>query len=119
MPFCNHCGKEYEEGAIVCVGCGFAVPPKQFSVVKKTYQNPPVSDGLLIASKILMILGTFLMAFFFLIPLAWCIPMTVSLFRKIKNGEPISTSFKICSLIFVSLAAGILLLCHRNSCKED
>lgn len=50
----------------------------------------------------------------FLIPLAWCIPMTVSVFKSSKENKPISTGFKVCVLIFVNLVAGILLLCRSE-----
>ena len=60
-------------------------------------------------AKIFMIISTVLMGFA-IIPLAWCIPMTVIYCRKIKNGEPVGLGFKICSLLFVSLIAGILML---------
>ena len=49
-----------------------------------------------------------------IIPLAWCIPMTISIFKKLKNGEPISTGLKVCTLIFVSLVSGICLLCKND-----
>ena len=58
-----------------------------------------------------MIIGTIFNAFFYLIPLAWCIPMTVIYFNKVKNGEEVSTAFKVCSLLFVSLLGGIFMLC--------
>lgn len=55
---------------------------------------------------------------FYLIPLAWCIPMTVSLNRRILRNEPISLGFKICTLIFLSLVGGILLLVD-HSCGDE
>ena len=60
-----------------------------------------------------MIIGCVLNGFY-LIPLCWCIPMTVSYCRKIKNGESVSTGFKVCSLLFVSLIAGVLMLCDNS-----
>lgn len=45
-----------------------------------------------------------------LIPLAWTIPMTVSIFKKFKNNQPISTGLSVCTLLFVSIIAGIILL---------
>ncbi len=57
----------------------------------------------------------FIYAIIFLIPLAWCIPMTVSVCRKLKNGEPISTALKVCTMLFVSLIAGIMLLCMGDN----
>lgn len=48
---------------------------------------------------------------FALFPLAWAVPMTVSMSRKLKNGQPISVGFKVCTLLFLSNVSGILLLC--------
>lgn len=48
---------------------------------------------------------------FALFPLAWAVPMTVSMSRKLKNGQPISVGFKVCTLLFLNTVSGILLLC--------
>ena len=104
MSFCTHCGKEIEDGAVVCPQCGFAI--------KSEVTNPKKSFG---ALKTFMILGcVFNALYFILIPLCWCIPMTVSLFKKIEKGEKCSTGFKVCTLLFVSMIAGILLLCDND-----
>ena len=55
---------------------------------------------------------------FFIIPLAWCLPMTIALNRRILKNEPISLGFKICTLIFLSTVGGILLLID-TSCSEE
>lgn len=60
-----------------------------------------------------MVICTVIMGFY-LIPLAWCIPMTIIYFKKVNNGEEVSTAFKICCLLFVSLFAGIFMLCDRE-----
>ncbi len=49
-----------------------------------------------------------------LIPLAWRIPMTVSVHKKMRDKQPISVAFKVCTLLFVNLVSGILLLCMRD-----
>lgn len=67
-------------------------------------------SGLLTAAKVFMILSCISGAFCYLIPLAWMLPMTISLFGKAKRGQPISVGFKVCTLLFVNLIAGILLL---------
>ncbi len=41
--------------------------------------------------------------------------MTISYGRNRKNGIPVSTGFKVCSLIFVNTLAGILMLCDRST----
>lgn len=60
---------------------------------------------------IIMSVGLGWMAFFYALPLAWCIPMTVSVHKKLSNKEPISVALKVCTLIFVNQISGILLLC--------
>ena len=50
----------------------------------------------------------------YLIPLFWQLPMTIVYFEKLKNGERVGTGFKVCSLLFVSLVAGILMLCDND-----
>lgn len=49
-----------------------------------------------------------------LIPLAWTIPMTVHLKKKLNANQPIGTGFKVCTLLFVNLISGILLLCRNE-----
>lgn len=52
----------------------------------------------------------------FLISLVWKIPMTVRYCKSIdKSGLPVGTGFKICSLLFVSMIAGILMLCDNEA----
>lgn len=101
MKFCSHCGSEIMEEAVICVHCGCKVESGNTGSDKKTMK-------LLI--KIFMILGCVASAFAWLIPLCWTIPMTVSLCRKLDRNEPVSTGFKVCTLIFCNLIAGILLL---------
>lgn len=119
MKFCSHCGKEVNDEAIICTGCGCEI--------QKDNKNSN-SSGLKNAAKIFMMvsaisLGTsaifmfaldILLSICCLIPLVWCIPMTVTLSNKIKNNEKISTGFKVCTLLFVSIIAGILLLCDNE-----
>lgn len=45
-----------------------------------------------------------------IIPLAWCIPMTMKAYRSYKDGTDLSTGFGVCTLLFVNLIAGILIL---------
>ena len=107
MKFCTHCGAELVDDAVVCTSCGRLIASNPVA--------PKPESGLSTAAKVLMILGTVIMAFTtYGIGLAWCIPMTVSYFKKIKNGLPISTGFKVCSLLFVSMIGGILMLCDKD-----
>ena len=115
MKYCTRCGTQLVDEAVICTGCGCAVTPTQSLVEVETKATPPRDSGLVVTAKIMMILGTIFNAFtFFLIPLAWCIPMTVVYFKKIKENQPIGTGFKVCSLLFVSLLGGILMLCDSE-----
>lgn len=67
------------------------------------------SGGLLMAAFILNIVCTVLLAVFIL-PLAWCIPMTVRSYGIYKGKKPNTVAFGVCTLLFVSLISGILML---------
>ena len=51
-----------------------------------------------------------------LIPLAWMVPMTVITWGIYKGKKRNTTAFGVCTLIFVSLVGGILLLVSK---KDD
>lgn len=106
MKYCAKCGKEIMADAVICINCGCAVAPS--SIKRKKDKS-----GLITAVKVLMIIGTVVQGFS-LIPLAWCIPMTISYFRKIDNDEKISVGFKVCTLLFVNTIAGIIMLCDND-----
>ncbi len=116
MKYCTRCGTQLVDEAIVCIGCGCAVAavaPQKIEVA--TAEAQKTESGATVAAKVFMVLGTIVMGLFgYLIPLAWCIPMTVSYFKKVKNNLPISNGFKVCSLLFVSMIGGILMLCDRD-----
>ena len=100
--FCVHCGKEINDKAVVCIHCGLLVKNEKIRSEKSFF-----------IIKLFMLIGCIVNAIL-LIPLCWCIPMTVNLFKKLENKEKCSAKFKICTLIFVSLVSGILLLCDDN-----
>lgn len=108
MKYCQSCGAEVHENAVICTKCGCSVA-----------QNTPTptadagKDGLAIAAKIFLILGCVAQGWL-LIPLAWCLPITISICGKMKRGEAVGTGLKVCSLLFVNLIAGILLLCRSD-----
>lgn len=131
MSFCPNCGKEVQEGVSFCQNCGANLQRNSETAAQeqdyynnqncqpqyRQYQQqsyyPPVrksESGVVTAAKVLMILTAVAIGWT-LIPLAWIIPMTVSLFNKSKTGEKVSTGFKVCTLLFVNVIAGILLLC--------
>jgi hypothetical protein len=49
-----------------------------------------------------------------IIPLAWMIPMTVISYGIYKGTKDNTTTFGVCTLIFVSLVSGILLLVSKK-----
>ena len=59
--------------------------------------------------KVFMILGCITYGWT-IIALAWLLPITISVFKKLNNGEPIGVGLKVCTLLFVNLIAGICLL---------
>ena len=109
MKYCSHCGKELLDEAVICPGCGCATGLMNFEK-EQTVNN----SGLKIAIKIFMIIGVVFMSLFYLIPLAWGIPMIIHYFNKVKRNEPVGTAFKICTLLFVSGIAGIIMLCDKE-----
>ena len=116
MKYCTKCGKELFDEAVICPGCGCMVGDKKGTDLFSS--SAPVEhevSTLKTIAKVFMILGTVVSGIFaFLIPLAWCLPMTLSYCKKIKNGEPVSIGFKICSLLFVNVIAGILMLVDQD-----
>ncbi len=67
-----------------------------------------------------LIYAVFFLAFgfFMLLPLAYGIPMTVFCYRAYKGTYQPSIGFSVCVLLFLSTAAGILLLIDCESRKE-
>ena len=81
--------------------------------VKEITKTVHETSGLMSAAKVFMVIGCILSGLS-LIPLIWTIPMTKKLFKNAEEGVELSTGFKICTLIFVSFIAGILLLCDQH-----
>lgn len=80
------------------------------------FQPLESGDTLVTVTKIFLIIGCVLNAVsFWLIPLIWCVPMTLSIFKSFKTGRPIGMAMKICTLLFVNLIAGICLLCMKDN----
>lgn len=114
MKYCSKCGTELFDDAVICLKCGCPAESNiQFSPQAPTY--PVQEKGDTTAAKVFMIIGTVFWAIIFPLTLAWCLPMTLSYCGKVKCGKPISTGFKVCTLLFVNLIAGILMLCDNNN----
>lgn len=123
MKYCKHCGAQLRDEAFFCPACGCS------SEDQSAFTNKHEESGLQIAAKIFMILSCALtapgflwmiifggwLAVIFLLPLSWRIPMTVEYIKSLKGARPrVGIGFKICTLLFVSLVAGILMLCDSQ-----
>ncbi len=141
--FCTNCGTQAEQvapqqpaapqQAYAAPQQPYAAPQQQYAAPQQPYAAPQQAypqqayaqqpyaparptSGITTAAKVFMILGTIATSLGgYLIPLAWCLPMTIVYFKKLKTGQPISTGFKVCSLLFVSLIGGILMLCDKDN----
>ncbi|MBQ7579161.1 MAG: zinc-ribbon domain-containing protein [Clostridia bacterium] len=126
MKYCSKCGEQVSDDASFCSKCGANVNSNNNETIKVDPQqtssanynnsgNMAQESTLTTVAKAFMIVGCVVMGLAYLIPLAWCIPMTVVYFNKVKNNEQIGTGFKVCCLLFVSLVAGICMLCDNQN----
>lgn len=111
MKYCIRCGNEISDNDVICSKCGCDVDyNKNINSQEKKGNQINALKKVALAFMICSIVGSA----FAIIPLAWIIPMTISYNNKIKNGENVSTGFKVCTLLFVNLIAGILMLCDQD-----
>ena len=108
MKYCMYCGAEMSDDTAYCVKCGRKVETASPS---ETHENNDDTINTII--KVFLIVGCVLQGWLIL-PLAWCIPITVSIFNSLRNKTPINTEMKVCALLFVNFVAGICLLCINN-----
>lgn len=113
MKYCTKCGTELRDNDAFCPKCGakvdYAEPKVEVEPVYTETKSKKRDSTLMTVAFAFNVIACVTCAFA-LIPLAWMIPMTMSLNDKIKNNEPISVGFKVCNLIFASLISGIFLL---------
>lgn len=140
--FCPQCGKENVDEAQFCVQCGNAlkqadtapaqpqqqtasapVPPPAVPVQPQpvpaqaaTYPMTKQDETLRLINFILCILSCIAICWA-VIPLAWAIPMTVHSWGIYKGTKPNTTAFGVCTLIFVNIIGGILLLISNKDDK--
>lgn len=118
---CKRCNAEIDDTIVFCPYCGYA------NVAKSHYNNSKTNNRLRIAAKVFMILGCIgspLLTYFIGCPCkniyrrdidnvhTTGIPMTIDYW---KNCDIAGVAFKICSLLFVSTIAGILMLCDNTT----
>lgn len=122
MKYCSNCDAQLKDDTKICTWCGCTVDekgrmterPKDNSGKKIIIQYPKENE-ITVWAKVFMVLGIIGDIFLFgIFSLLWTIPMTVVYFRKIKHCEVPGIGFKICSLLFVSLVGGILMLCDKE-----
>ena len=120
MRYCTNCGSPLGEASNFCEHCGAPVMGREAQraevlVYEAPFRDAPPrrDDGMVTVVKVFLILGCIGFGCL-LIPLAWCIPITVSIFRKLNDGEPIGAGLKVAALLLVNLIAGILLLCMED-----
>lgn len=133
--FCPQCGKENADGAQFCVQCGNAlkqadtapaqpqqqtasapVQPQPVPAQAATYPMTKQDETLRLINFILCILSCIAICWA-VIPLAWTIPMTVHSWGIYKGTKPNTTAFGVCTLIFVNIIGGILLLISNKDDK--
>ena len=120
MKYCTKCGASMEDDALFCPKCGAKTEGESKAVELEPSPKAGSSkikkreDSLMTVALVFCIISCVLTGFA-LIPLCWMIPLTVVLYNKIQNKEPISIALKIVILIFVSLVAGILLIVGDES----
>lgn len=98
------------EDAVVCVKCGRSVVPPISSASTSAVQK---DDTMEVVIKVFLILGCVSQGWL-LLPLAWCLPITISVFNSIRDNRPIGIGIKVCALLFVNVIAGICLLCMND-----
>ena len=103
MKYCPHCGAELVENARFCPSCG--CPVNTGNLPANRAEEPVIRT----VAKVFMIINTILCGIA-IIPLCWMVPMTVHYFNITKRGEKASAGFAVCTLLFCSLIAGILML---------
>ena len=92
------------------------VQPQPVPAQAATYPMTKQDETLRLINFILCILSCIAICWA-VIPLAWTIPMTVHSWGIYKGTKPNTTAFGVCTLIFVNLIGGILLLISNKDDK--
>lgn len=87
-------------------------------VVATSYAEADENKGLITAIKIFMIISCIASVSAYCIPLIWMLPMTIITFKRFKEGKPLGTAFKVLTLLFVNVIAGVCMLCLKNDKVE-
>lgn len=110
MKYCIYCGVQLKDDQKFCDQCGKNLDDYEVSNDKKNNAKLNKSGTTLqLTAFIFMIIGCVLVGAT-IIPLIWCIPLTIMSYKNYKLGTPLSTGCKVCCLLFVSLIGGICML---------
>lgn len=88
----------------------------QYVAEQQTYGPMQISSSdrtLRLVAFIFMLIST-IGTCWLILPLAWMIPMSVHCWGLYKGTKANSVAFGVCTLLFVSLVGGILLLCSKK-----
>lgn len=97
---------------------GYQTPVQGFGTPKQQYAMTESDRTLRLIAFILMVISTVSVGWA-IIPLAWMIPMTIISWGIYKGEKANTVAFDVCTLIFVSLIAGILLLVSTKDVKRQ
>lgn len=114
MKYCQNCGAEMDDNDVFCGVCGAKIDDGTNCRQNQTQTVVTFKDDTMsTVIKVFLVLSC-ISAGFSIIGLAWCIPITVSIFNSLNEGRKISTGMKVCTLLFIGLVPGILLLCSDD-----
>ena len=88
-----------------------------FFIVAAITLNDSALYGSLFGSNLNVVLISriyFIGSIIALLPIFWSIPMIAHYFKAIKQKKPVGMAFKVCTLMFVSMIAGILMICDSS-----
>lgn len=108
MKYCAYCGAELSDGASFCNQCG--KPCSNVNYVNNANTKQKKDESAIVTVIRVFLVLSCVAAGFSIIALAWVLPMTLSIWRKLDRKEPVGLALKICTLIFVNIIPGILLL---------
>ena len=92
-----------------------AIPQQQADwQVQAAMKNRAQNKNYATAIKVMLILACIAGATYYLVPLLWCVPMTIVAWKKLDREEPLGTAFKVCTCIFVSRIAGFLMFMMKD-----
>lgn len=99
MKYCQHCSSVLQDDAKFCNTCGYPCNNKEQiynKFVGRDLDGKRLHDTTMITiTKVFLIIGCILNGLE-IIPLLWCIPMTIHYFTYVRDYNPLSITFKIC-----------------------